>query len=78
MKTLNFTSRSINKDYKIKVYGEFEGKKYFKNEATGLPYTSTFVTFGDIAYYAGADGYLMIDRDCEGLPKAAEVSVFWN
>lgn len=27
MKTLNFTSRSINKDYKIKVYGEFEGKK---------------------------------------------------
>ena len=33
---------------------------------------------GLITQLAGADGYLMIDRDCEGLPKAAEVSVFWN
>ena len=31
-----------------------------------------------ITQLAGADGYLVIDRDCEGLPKDAEVDVFWN
>jgi len=40
-------------------WGEFEGKKYFKNEETGTPYVSTFITFGDIKYYAGPDGYLV-------------------
>jgi molybdopterin molybdotransferase len=33
---------------------------------------------GLITQLAGADGYLAIDRDCEGLPKGAEVDVFWN
>ena len=40
-------------------WGEFEGKRYFKNEDTGTPYTNTFLSFGDIKYYAGADGYLV-------------------
>ncbi len=33
---------------------------------------------GLITQLAGADGYLVIDRDCEGLPGGAEVEVFWN
>ena len=33
---------------------------------------------GLITQLAGADGYLVVDRDCEGLPKGAEVDVFWN
>ncbi len=33
---------------------------------------------GLITQLAGADGYLVIDRDCEGLPKDAEVEVYWN
>ena len=33
---------------------------------------------GLITQLAGADGYLVIDRDCEGLPRDAEVEVFWN
>ncbi len=33
---------------------------------------------GLITQLAGADAYLVIDRDCEGLPKGAEVEVFWN
>ena len=31
---------------------------------------------GLITQLAGADGYLVIDRDCEGLPKGAEVKVY--
>ena len=26
---------------------------------------------------AGADGYFLIERDCEGLPKGAQVQVFF-
>lgn len=33
---------------------------------------------GLITQLAGADGYLIIDRDCEGLAKGTEVQVFWN
>lgn len=33
---------------------------------------------GLITQLAGADGYLAIGRDCEGLPKGAEVDVYWN
>ncbi len=33
---------------------------------------------GLITQLAGADGYLVIDRDCEGLGRDAEVEVFWN
>ncbi len=33
---------------------------------------------GLITQLAGADGYLVIDRDCEGLPRDAEVEVYWN
>ncbi|MBQ6465368.1 MAG: molybdopterin molybdotransferase MoeA [Oscillospiraceae bacterium] len=33
---------------------------------------------GLIAQLAGADGYLMIGRDCEGLPEGAEVDVYWS
>ena len=33
---------------------------------------------GLITQLAGADGYLVIDRDCEGLARDAEVEVFWN
>ena len=33
---------------------------------------------GLITQLAGADGYLMVDRDCEGLPADSEVDVFWN
>ena len=33
---------------------------------------------GLITQLAGADGWLGIDRDCEGLPRGAEVEVFWN
>ena len=33
---------------------------------------------GLITQLAGADGYLVIDRDCEGLPRNAEVEVYWN
>lgn len=32
---------------------------------------------GLISSLAGSDGYLMIPRDCEGLPKGAEVDVFF-
>ena len=33
---------------------------------------------GLIMQLAGADAYLVIGRDCEGLPRDAEVDVFWN
>ena len=33
---------------------------------------------GLITQLAGADGYLVIDRDCEGLPKGAEVEIVWQ
>ena len=33
---------------------------------------------GLITQLAGADGYLVIGRDCEGMPKNAEVEVYWN
>ena len=33
---------------------------------------------GLITQLAEADGYFMIDRDCEGLPKGAPVDVYWN
>ena len=33
---------------------------------------------GLITQLAGADGYLMIDRDCEGLPRGAAVQVYWS
>ena len=33
---------------------------------------------GLITQLAEADGYLLIDRDCEGLPKGAPVDVYWN
>ena len=33
---------------------------------------------GLITQLAGADGYLIIGRDCEGLGKETEVEVFWN
>ena len=33
---------------------------------------------GLITQLAGADGYLMIDRDCEGLPQNADVEVYWT
>ena len=32
---------------------------------------------GLITQLAGADGYLVIDRDCEGLPRDAAVDVYW-
>ena len=32
---------------------------------------------GLITQLAGADGYFIIDRDCEGLPKDAAVDVYW-
>ena len=33
---------------------------------------------GLITQLAGADGYFIISRDCEGLPKDADVDVFWK
>ena len=33
---------------------------------------------GLITQLAGADGYFVINRDCEGLPKDADVDIFWN
>ena len=33
---------------------------------------------GLITQLAGADGYLVIDRDCEGLPQGAEADVYWD
>ena len=33
---------------------------------------------GLITQLAGADGFLVIDRDCEGLPKGAEAEVWWD
>ena len=33
---------------------------------------------GLITQLAGADGYFIIDRDCEGLPRDAAVDVYWN
>ena len=33
---------------------------------------------GLITQLAGADGYLVIDRDCEGLPKDAAVEIYWH
>ena len=33
---------------------------------------------GLITQLAGADGILLIERDCEGLPGDAEVEVYWN
>ena len=33
---------------------------------------------GLITQFAGADGYLVIGRDLEGLPKDAEVEVYWH
>ena len=33
---------------------------------------------GLITQLTGADGFLMIDRDCEGLPKGAVTEVYWN
>ena len=42
---------------------------------TALPIRSKS---GLITQLAGADGYLVIGRDCEGLPRDAEVEVCWN
>ena len=44
-------------------------------ELTAIPIRSKS---GLITQLAGADGYLVIDRDCEGLPKDAEVDVYWK
>ena len=33
---------------------------------------------GLITQLSDADGWLVIDRDCEGLPKGEEVEVYWN
>ena len=33
---------------------------------------------GLITQLAGADGYLVVGRDCEGLPKDAEIEVYWD
>ena len=33
---------------------------------------------GLITQLAGADGYFIIDRDCEGLPRGAVTDVYWN
>ena len=33
---------------------------------------------GLITQLADADGWLVIDRDCEGLPKGAEIEVYWK
>ena len=33
---------------------------------------------GLITQLAGADGYFIIDRDCEGLPQGAQIHVFLN
>ena len=33
---------------------------------------------GLITRLAGADGYFLVARDCEGLPAGAEVEVYWN
>ena len=33
---------------------------------------------GLITQLAGADGYLVIDRDCEGLDKGADAEIYWN
>ncbi len=33
---------------------------------------------GLITQLAGADGYLVINRDCEGLPKDTEVEIYWH
>lgn len=33
---------------------------------------------GLITQLAGADGYFIIDRDCEGLPRDAAVDVYWT
>ena len=33
---------------------------------------------GLITQLAGADGYLLVERDCEGLPAGAEVEAYWN
>ena len=33
---------------------------------------------GLITQLAGADGYLIVGRDCEGLPKDAETDVYWD
>ena len=33
---------------------------------------------GVISQLAAADGYIVIPRDCEGLPKDAEVEIYWH
>ena len=40
-------------------WGENEGKKYYKNPATGFPYKNQWVTFGQVWYYAGMDGLMV-------------------
>lgn len=45
------------------------------NQLTAVPIRSKS---GLITQLAGADGYFIIDRDCEGLPKGAMVQVYVN
>ena len=40
-------------------WGENEGKKYYKNPATGFPYKNQWVTFGQVWYYADMNGLMV-------------------
>ena len=40
-------------------WGEYNGKKYYKNPATGFPYKEQWVTFGRLWYYANSQGFMV-------------------
>lgn len=40
-------------------WGEYKGNKYYKNPATGLPYKSQWISFGERRYYANSNGFMV-------------------
>ncbi len=53
----HFESNGIMK--KESGWGEYNGKKYYKNPATGFPYKNQWVSFGKTYYYANAKGLMV-------------------
>ena len=69
-----FLSESLNANH-----GRMQISACRLEERNGRPVATPIRSkSGLITQLAGADGYFVIDRDCEGLPKDANVEVYWR
>ena len=80
IKTQNKWGQSFqNISYSFDRVGNVSGyENNCLDEVTGTYKTSQTYTYDNLYQLTGADGYLVIDRDCEGLPKDAEVEIYWQ